>query len=68
MPTMVRGGHVAAVARMVELRAVAEGFPFYSTLALAEGAAYTHDLLAEPRSPRPPGTLAQLVTVSGTGS
>ncbi len=34
------------MARMVELRAVEAEFPFYGTLALADGRAYSHDLLA----------------------
>ncbi len=45
-PTMVRAEQGAAVARMVELRAVEAAFPFYGTLALADGRTYTHDLLA----------------------
>ncbi len=44
--TMVRAEQGIAVARMVELRAVEAGFPFYGTLALADGRGYTHDLLA----------------------
>ncbi len=43
---MVRAEQGAAVARMVELRAVEAAFPFYGTLALADGRTYTHDLLA----------------------
>ncbi len=45
-PTMVRAEQGAAVARMVELRAVEAAFPFYGTLALADGRGYSHDLLA----------------------
>jgi len=45
-PTMVRAEQGTAVARMVELRAVEAAFPFYGTLALADGRGYTHDLLA----------------------
>ena len=45
-PTMVRAEQGIAVARMVELRAVEAAFPFYGTLALADGRSYTHDLLA----------------------
>jgi len=45
-PTMVRAEQGAAVARMVELRAVEAAFPFYGTLALADGRGYTHHLLA----------------------
>ncbi len=32
-------------ARMVELRAVEDGFPYYGTMRLADGVAYRHDLL-----------------------
>src|SRR4029453_8158124 len=45
-PTMVRAEHGTAVARMVELRAVEAAFPFYGTLALADGRTYSHDLIA----------------------
>jgi putative ABC transport system permease protein len=45
-PTMVRAERGTAVARMVELRAVEAAFPFYGTLALADGRTYSHDLLA----------------------
>lgn len=45
-PTMVRAEQGSAVARMVELRAVEAAFPFYGTLALADGRSYSHDLLA----------------------
>ena len=37
--------HGAAVARMVELRGVEAGFPFYGTLALQGGTPYSHALL-----------------------
>ncbi len=46
-PTMVRAEQGIAVARMVELRAVEAAFPFYGTLALADG----QRLL--PRAPAP---------------
>ena len=42
---MVRAENGAAVARMVELRGVESGFPFYGTLALQNGVPYSHDLL-----------------------
>ncbi len=45
-PTMVRAEQGIAVARMVELRAVENEFPFYGRLALADGRGYTHGLLA----------------------
>ena len=38
---MVRAEQGTAVARMVELRAVEAAFPFYGTLALADGRTYT---------------------------
>ena len=44
-PTMVRAEQGIAVARMVELRAVEDEFPFYGRLALADGRGYTHGLL-----------------------
>jgi putative ABC transport system permease protein len=45
--TMVRGaGAAAGRTRMVELRAVEPGFPFYGRMTLAGGQPFTHDLLA----------------------
>jgi putative ABC transport system permease protein len=43
--TMVRPDSNAAVARMVELRAVQEKFPFYGKVVLQDGVPYSHDLL-----------------------
>ncbi|MBA3949768.1 MAG: ABC transporter permease, partial [Acidobacteria bacterium] len=44
--TMVRPERAdRASARMVELKGVAPGFPFYGTLELASGRPYSHDLL-----------------------
>ncbi len=43
--TMVRPDSDAAVARMVELKAVKAGFPFYGSVVLEGGARYSHDLL-----------------------
>lgn len=43
--TMVRAEQDGSVARMVELRGIEEGFPFYGTLTLRGGLAYHHDLL-----------------------
>jgi putative ABC transport system permease protein len=45
--TMVRPAHetATAAARMVELRAVQRGFPFYGKVVLQDGRAYSHDLL-----------------------
>jgi putative ABC transport system permease protein len=44
-PTMVRPERGTAIARMVELRAVEPAFPFYGTLALADGRSYGHHLI-----------------------
>jgi putative ABC transport system permease protein len=43
--TMVRPDSSAAVARMVELRAVQARFPFYGQIVLQGGLPYSHDLL-----------------------
>ena len=43
--TMVRPDSSAAVARMVELRAVQANFPFYGKIVLQDGVPYSHDLL-----------------------
>ena len=60
IPTMVRPADpTKAVARVVELRAVQRGFPFYGTLTLAEGT-YSHDLLANHGVLVRPELLAQL--------
>ena len=59
-PTMVRAEQGAAVARMVELRAVEAAFPFYGTLALADGRAYSHDVLAKHGALVGPELLVQL--------
>jgi putative ABC transport system permease protein len=46
MATMTRPADRAdGRARMVELRAVEEGFPYYGVMRLADGVAYRHDLL-----------------------
>jgi putative ABC transport system permease protein len=42
--TMVRAAS-GDVAKMVELRGVQEGFPYYGTIVLEGGGAYSHDLL-----------------------
>ena len=44
LPTMVRPSGSASATRMVELRAVQEGFPFYGELTL-EGRPYSHEIL-----------------------
>jgi putative ABC transport system permease protein len=43
--TMVRPDSNTEVARMVEVRAVQAGFPFYGTITLQDGVPYSHDLL-----------------------
>ena len=58
--TMVRAENGAAVARMVELRGVQSGFPFYGTLALQNGVPYSHDLLPNSGALVRPELLAQL--------
>ncbi|MEN3336649.1 MAG: putative transport system permease protein, partial [Acidobacteriota bacterium] len=64
--TMVRAETGAAVARMVELRAVESGFPFYGTLALQNGVPYSHDLLSHGGALVRPELLTQLgVAVGG---
>jgi len=60
IPTMVRPADpTKVVTRMVELRAVQSGFPFYGTLTLAKGA-YSHDLLKNHGAIVRPELLAQL--------
>src|SRR5215207_764397 len=60
--TMVRpaDGEGAAAARMVELRAVQPGFPFYGTVVLQDGRAYTHALVANHGALVRPELLSQL--------
>lgn len=60
--TMVRpeSGHGTATARMVELKGVQAGFPFYGTLQLANGVPYTHDLLRDNGALVRPELLAEL--------
>ena len=53
-------------ARLVELRAVAPGFPFYGTLELAGGRSYTHDLVAGHGALVQPEILAQFGRGSAT--
>lgn len=45
LPTMVRPAGQTTKSRMVELRAVERGFPFYGTLELAGGVPFTHEML-----------------------
>jgi putative ABC transport system permease protein len=64
--TMVRAENGAAVARMVELRGVEDGFPFYGTIALQNGVPYSHDLLKNGGALVRPELLTQLgVAVGG---
>ena len=60
--TMVRPeqGQGAPVARMVELRGVQPGFPFYGVIGLEDGRPFTHDLLAGHGALVRPELLAQL--------
>ena len=57
--TMVRPGDGRETARMVELRAVQAGFPFYGTLTLRDGV-YSHDRLKGGGALVRPELLAQL--------
>jgi putative ABC transport system permease protein len=60
-PTMVRPADQAkAVARMVELQAVAPGYPFYGQITLADGRPYSHALLEQQGVIVRPELLAQL--------
>ena len=60
--TMVRppDGTGAPVARMVELRGVQDGFPFYGQVMLQDGRAFSHALLADHGALVRPELLAQL--------
>ena len=58
--TMVRAEGGEAVARMVELRGVQEGYPFYGTLALQNGQTYSHALVENAGALVRPELLAQL--------
>jgi putative ABC transport system permease protein len=58
--TMVRAEEGAAVARMVELRGVEEGFPFYGTIALQNAVPYSHALLKDGGALVRPELLTQL--------
>ena len=59
-PTMVRPERGTAIARMVELRAVEQPFPFYGTLVLEDGRPYSHQLIAGRGALVGPELLAQL--------
>jgi putative ABC transport system permease protein len=64
LPTMARPAEESAqkggVARVVELRAVQPGFPFYGQLTLQDGRPYSHDLLKGKGALVRPELLAQL--------
>ena len=62
--TMVRPER-GPTAKMVELRGVQDGFPLYGTLALAEGATYSHALLRNRGALVGPDLLVQLGIRSG---
>ena len=64
--TMVRAADSRSVAtRMVELRAVQPGFPYYGELKLTDGQRFTHDLLADFGALARPELLAQLRLTKG---
>jgi putative ABC transport system permease protein len=63
--TMVRAEKGTSVARMVELRAVEAGFPFYGTLALQSGRAYRHSVLENHGALVGPELLVQLGVAVG---
>ena len=58
--TMVRAESGNAVARMVELRGVEAGYPFYGTFVLQNGQTYSHALLEHGGTLVRPELLAQL--------
>ncbi len=63
--TMVRAEKGANVARMVELRAVETGFPFYGTLGLQSGRAYRHSVIENQGALVGPELLVQLGVAVG---
>lgn len=58
--TMARAANGSGAARMVELKGVAPGFPYYGGLRLEGGAPYRHELLAQFGALARPELLAQL--------
>ena len=60
--TMVRpeAGKGAAVARMVELRGVEAGFPYYGKVVLTDGRTFSHEMLVQHGALVRPELLAQL--------
>jgi len=66
--TMVRAADRAeGLTRMVELRAVEPGFPYYGRMALTGGQAYSHELLRDSGVLVRPELLAQLGVQVGDG-
>jgi putative ABC transport system permease protein len=63
--TMVRAERGRAVARMVELKGVEEGYPFYGALVLQNGQAYSHALVEKMGALVRPELLAQLGVAVG---
>ena len=63
--TMVRPEQGAATAKMVELRGVQPGFPFYGEIKLLGGVAFSHDLLRGRGALVRPELLTQLGTTTG---
>jgi putative ABC transport system permease protein len=63
--TMVRAEAGQAIARMVELKGVQDGYPFYGTLALQNGQAYSHGLVAHGGALVRPELLAQIGVAVG---
>ena len=63
--TMVRAEGGADAARMVELRGVQPGFPYYGRITLEDGTAYSHDLLRGGGALVRPELLTQLGTAVG---
>jgi putative ABC transport system permease protein len=53
-------GHGAPIARMVELRGVQPGFPFYGSIVVQDGTPFSHELLAGHGALARPELLAQL--------
>ena len=63
--TMVRAEAGQAIARMVELKGVQDGYPFYGTLALQNGQPYSHGLVTHGGALVRPELLAQLGVAVG---
>ncbi len=65
LSTMVRAAGEGTAARMVELRAIDPGFPFYGRIELEGGVPYSHDLLRGRGAIARPELLAQLAIHAG---